>query len=58
MGNWLVLQDYVRRNADSHPDDVAVIMQQESLTYGQLDQVSNRLARFLGEAGCGTGDSQ
>lgn len=50
-----LLQDYVRRQADRRPEAVAVVMD-NGLTYRQLDEASNRLARVLREAGCQRGD--
>jgi amino acid adenylation domain-containing protein len=51
-----LLQEYVARQADSRPDAVALVMNGERLTYGELEQASNRLARMLVEAGCRRGD--
>jgi amino acid adenylation domain-containing protein len=50
-----VLQEYVTHQAERRPEAVAVTMD-ESLTYGQLEQASNRLARLLRDAGCRRGD--
>jgi amino acid adenylation domain-containing protein len=50
-----LLQDYVTSQAERSPEAVAIVMD-ESLTYGQLEQASNRLARLLREAGCRRGD--
>ncbi|MGH2921672.1 MAG: AMP-binding protein, partial [Gaiellaceae bacterium] len=52
----LVLQEYVTRQAEARPAAVAVIMGEERLTYGELEEHSNRLARLLREAGCRRGD--
>jgi amino acid adenylation domain-containing protein len=49
------LQDYVTRQAERRPEAVAIVMD-ENLTYGELEQASNRLARLLREAGCRRGD--
>ncbi len=51
-----LLQDYVTRAAERHPDKVAVVMGDERLTYGELELQSNRLARLLAENGCHRGD--
>jgi amino acid adenylation domain-containing protein len=51
-----LLQDYAARQAESRPDAVAVVMGDERLTYGELEQAANRLARLLREAGCKRGD--
>ncbi|MGO9899369.1 MAG: amino acid adenylation domain-containing protein [Solirubrobacteraceae bacterium] len=42
--------------AESRPDDVAVVMGPERLTYEQLEQRSNRLARLLIDCGVCPGD--
>jgi amino acid adenylation domain-containing protein len=47
-----LLQEYVSRQADARPDAVALAMNGERMTYGELDAESNRLARLLREAGC------
>jgi len=51
-----LLQDYVTRQAAARPDAVAVVMGEEQLTYRELEEAGNRLARQLREAGCGRGD--
>ena len=51
-----LLQDYLTRSAERDPEKVAVVMGEERLTYGELEQASNRLARLLGESGCRPGD--
>jgi amino acid adenylation domain-containing protein len=51
-----LLQEYVARQADARPGDVALVMGGERLTYGELEAASNRLARLLREAGCRRGD--
>jgi amino acid adenylation domain-containing protein len=50
-----LLQHDVTRQAERRPDAIAVSMD-EALTYGELEQASNRLARLLLEAGCEPGD--
>jgi amino acid adenylation domain-containing protein len=50
-----LLQHDVARQAERRPEAVALIMD-ETLTYGELEQASNRLARLLREAGCRQGD--
>jgi amino acid adenylation domain-containing protein len=47
-----LLQEYVARQAEARPDDIALVMGDERLTYGELDAASNRLARLIREAGC------
>jgi amino acid adenylation domain-containing protein len=51
-----LLQEYVTRQADARPDAVALVMAGERLTYGELEEASNRLARLIREAGCVRGD--
>jgi amino acid adenylation domain-containing protein len=51
-----LLQDYVSRQAEARPDAVAIVMGDERLTYGELEQSANRLARLLRESGCERGD--
>jgi amino acid adenylation domain-containing protein/FkbM family methyltransferase len=41
------------RQAHRTPEAVALSFESESLTYGELDERANRLARFLGERGVG-----
>lgn len=51
-----LLQDWVARQAEAGPDRIAVTDGDESLTYGELDRTSTRLAWALKEVGCGRGD--
>jgi amino acid adenylation domain-containing protein len=51
-----LLQEYVARQADARPDELALVLGDERLTYGELEAASNRLARLLREAGCRRGD--
>src|SRR5438552_1409937 len=41
---------------ERRPDATALVMGGDSLTYGQLDALSNQLARTLKAAGCERGD--
>jgi amino acid adenylation domain-containing protein len=50
------LQDWVTHQADRRPEAAAVVGEGVILTYGLLEEQSNRLARILGEAGCARGD--
>jgi amino acid adenylation domain-containing protein len=50
-----LLHDRFVANAAAWPDRVAVITAGRTLTYGELDRTSNRLARWLGERGAGPG---
>src|SRR5256885_16409243 len=51
-----VLQAAITVQASRRPDAVAVSLSHEQLTYGELEAMSNRLARLLNAAGCGRGD--
>ncbi|HEY5194986.1 MAG TPA: amino acid adenylation domain-containing protein, partial [Solirubrobacteraceae bacterium] len=51
-----LLQEYLRRSAERHPEKVAVVMGEERLSYGELELESNRLASLLTESGCRHGD--
>jgi amino acid adenylation domain-containing protein len=51
-----LLQHYLTRSADRHPEKVAMVLGDERLTYGELDAASTRLAHALIEAGCRRGD--
>ncbi len=51
-----LLQHWVTEQAERRPDAVALVMNDERVTYGQLEEYSNRLARLLGAAGCRKGD--
>lgn len=51
-----LLQELVTQQAEQRPEQVAIVYRQEELTYGELEEASNRLARLLKEAGCQPGD--
>lgn len=51
-----LLQDYVSRQAELRPNAIAVTLGGSSLTYGELDSASSRLAWHLLNAGCRRGD--
>jgi fatty-acyl-CoA synthase len=51
-----VLGDVVRLNAKRFSHKTALIMDQQSMTYGELNDRVNRLARGLRAQGVGTGD--
>ena len=48
--------DLVREHAASHPDDMALVCEDRSETYGELDRRSNRLAQLLLSLGVSVGD--
>ena len=50
-----LLQHYVTTQAERWPEAVAVISDEATLTYGQLDAWSNQLARALRAVGCRKG---
>ncbi|HXM22676.1 MAG TPA: amino acid adenylation domain-containing protein [Terriglobales bacterium] len=51
-----LLQNWVSAQAERRPEAVAVVMERQALTYRQLEEASNRLARLLKAAGCRRGD--
>ncbi|QQS47209.1 MAG: amino acid adenylation domain-containing protein [Acidobacteriota bacterium] len=51
-----LLQQLVTSQAEKRPDDVAIVYKDESLTYREVEETSNRLARLLRESGCQPGD--
>lgn len=51
-----LLQDWITEQAHRKPDSPAVVSQDSRLTYAELDELSNRLARLLGDGGCRQGD--
>ena len=51
-----LLQDYVTRQAERTPEALAVAMEEDRITYGELEGRTNRLARALREIGCRPGD--
>lgn len=51
-----LLQHWVTRQAERRADAIALVMNQERITYGQLEESSNQLARLLRAAGCLRGD--
>ena len=51
-----LLQADVSARARAHPDARALVFRGEHLTYGALEEASNRLSRLLVEAGCCRGD--
>jgi amino acid adenylation domain-containing protein len=51
-----LLQDTVTPHAERRAEDVAVVMEADRLTYGELEEASNRLAWLLKDVGCRQGD--
>jgi amino acid adenylation domain-containing protein len=51
-----LLHSWLAEHAGRRPDAVALVMGQERLTYGQLEETTNRIARLLREHGCRDGD--
>lgn len=51
-----LLQNSLSIQAQHRPDAVALVMEGRALTYGQLDELTNRFARLLKDAGCQKGD--
>ena len=51
-----LLQQLVTGQAERRPEQTAIVYQQERLSYGELEENSNRLAHLLKEAGCRRGD--
>lgn len=51
-----LLQDWVTAQAERRPQATAVVLRAERLRYGELETLSNRLARALRAAGCRRGD--
>src|SRR4051794_9691148 len=52
----MLLQETVSRQAQRRPGSTAIVYKGDSLTYGELENSSNRLARLLIDAGCREGD--
>jgi amino acid adenylation domain-containing protein len=51
-----LLQQLVTEQAERRPEQTAIVYRQERLSYGELEETSNRLARLLKAAGCNRGD--
>lgn len=51
-----LLHGWVTFQAERRPEASAVVLRDQKLTYGELDALSNQLARALKEGGCGRGD--
>src|SRR5688572_11220729 len=51
-----LLHDLVSTQARRQPEGTAVVLGSERFTYGELDDLSNQLARWLRDYGCQRGD--
>ena len=51
-----LLQNWVTEQAQRRPEAIAVVSGSQFVTYGQLEESANRLARLLMAAGCNRGD--
>ena len=52
--NWQ-LQDYLTRSAERDPDRCALVLDPERVTYGELEDLTNRMARVLRAHGVAPG---
>lgn len=51
-----LIQDILKENVAERPDKVALICENQRLTYSQIDAMSNRLANALRNNGIQDGD--
>ncbi|PIR56357.1 MAG: D-alanine--poly(phosphoribitol) ligase [Parcubacteria group bacterium CG10_big_fil_rev_8_21_14_0_10_46_32] len=51
-----LVQQYIDRNARQNPKKTAVVFNDESITYKDLEEYTNQLGRVLKKAGVGKGD--
>ena len=51
-----LLHHLLSESAKTYPNRNAIICKSESITYRELDQISNKLANVLTETGVGKGD--
>src|SRR5579871_2875773 len=51
-----LLQHWSLEQANRNPDSIALVFREAKLTYGELEESSNKLARLLRAAGCKRGD--
>jgi len=51
-----LLQHWIRQQAERRPEQVALVMLDHTVTYGELEARSNQLARLLKATGCRRGD--
>ncbi|WP_214111364.1 non-ribosomal peptide synthetase, partial [Acrocarpospora catenulata] len=50
------VEEYFEAHADAAPDDLALVCEDERLTYGQVERRANRLAHLIRELGAGVED--
>lgn len=48
--------DLFKKNAELHPDNVAVIYREKQYTYVETDKLSDAIAQYIGSLGLGSGD--
>lgn len=51
-----LLQQLITKQAERRPDDIALVMNDERISYAALEEASNQLARQLRAIGCVRGD--
>ncbi len=51
-----LLQDWLSVQAERNPDSTAIVLRDQRMGYGELEQLTNQLARALKDAGCRRGD--
>jgi amino acid adenylation domain-containing protein len=51
-----LLQDWLPAQAERRPDAIAVVLRDQRMSYAELEQRTNQLARALKDAGCRKGD--
>src|SRR5262245_7855793 len=51
-----LVHQYCSRNSERRPEATAVKLRDWKLTYGELESLSNRIARTLRDSGCKRGD--
>jgi len=51
-----LLQQYLIEQAERSPQSLALVASEERVTYAELEQESNRIARLLKDVGCRSGD--
>ncbi len=56
LDKYEVLHAFFERQVDVHPDKVALVWREEKLTYRELDEKANQLARYLRSVGAGPGE--